>query len=59
MKDLDTYQVVRNLIKANNQLRMKFGVREREVWEVKRHGQIERDQENEDRIALNEYIEFQ
>ena len=28
MKDLDTYQVMRNLIKAENQLRMKFGVRE-------------------------------
>ena len=28
MKDLDTYQVTRNLIKAENQLRMKFGVRE-------------------------------
>ena len=28
MKDLDTYQVMRNLIKAKNQLRMKFGVRE-------------------------------
>ena len=28
MKDLDTYQVMRNLIKAENQLRMKFRVRE-------------------------------
>ena len=28
IKDLDTYQVMRNLIKAENQLRMKFGVRE-------------------------------
>ena len=28
MKDLDTYQVMRNLIKAENQLRMNFGVRE-------------------------------
>ena len=28
MKDLDTYQVMRNLIKAEKKLRMKFGMRE-------------------------------
>ena len=42
MKDLDTYQVTRNLIKAENQLRMKFGVREGSLGGEKRRTDQER-----------------
>ena len=42
MKDLDTYQVMRNLIKAENQLRMKFGVRKGSLGGEKRRTDQER-----------------
>ena len=58
MRDLDTYQVKKNLIKAENLFEMKFVVWERSL-ECEKDKQIERDRENEDRIALNKYIGVQ
>ena len=57
MRDLDTYQMKKNLIKVENHLEMKFGVWERSLGGEKARTYRERSRKNEDRIVLKPYIE--
>ena len=56
---LETYQVEKNLKKLEEISKEEVWSERESVWEMNRHGQIERDRRNEKWIAKKEYIDPQ
>ena len=55
-ESLETYQEKKKLEKGLKNLKEEVWSEKESVWEMNRHGQIERDQRNEKWIAKRKYI---